>query len=125
MSRTLKLIIWLSVGAFLVLGLAVPLAGTFAGAFAEGGGFTLRHIENVTGYRLGSPLRAWTVPSAAILLLAGALLAIRLLRAKAAASQFVRYSRWLLLALPAALWLWLAGDWSPSDDARRILTSPL
>jgi len=47
LTRTLKLIIWMSVGAFLVLGLAVPLAGTFAGAFSEGGRPTLRHMVNV------------------------------------------------------------------------------
>jgi iron(III) transport system permease protein len=46
MSRSLRLTIWLSVGLFLLVGLAVPLAGTFRSAFSENG-FTLAHFRVV------------------------------------------------------------------------------
>ena len=124
MNRTLKLAIWFSVGAFLLLGLAVPLAGTFASAFSEGGAFSLRHMENVFGrYTLSGWPRVAAVTGTACVLLAATGLGVRALGPMAERNRYVRYGRWLLPALPVMLWLRFAGDWQPSDDARRIVTS--
>lgn len=47
MPRGFKALIWLAVGSFLLLGLVVPLAGTFGSAFSEHGRPTLAHMRLV------------------------------------------------------------------------------
>ncbi len=47
MSKTCRILVWCAVGAFLVLGLAVPLSGTVRSAFSDGGSFSTTHIVQV------------------------------------------------------------------------------
>jgi iron(III) transport system permease protein len=44
MSRSLRVLIWTAVGAFLLVGLVLPLSGTVISAFSEGGRPTLKHV---------------------------------------------------------------------------------